>query len=109
MTVLDTFYLLFKSDAKGAQADVAALDKQISALAAKGKSRNEAEVKELQALRKQRAEALRDIKDQTKATDELGGSFVKMVESGAQAATAFLALGAIKSGVLDATRLNSTL
>lgn len=109
MTVIDTFFLLFKTDAKGAQADVSALDKQISALAAKGKSRNEAEVKELQSLRKQRAEALRDLKDQTDATDKLGDSFVKMVENGAQAATAFLALGAIKSGVLDATRLNATL
>ncbi|OWK42200.1 phage tail tip lysozyme [Fimbriiglobus ruber] len=109
MTIIDTFYLKFVSDAKGAQADVAALDKQISALAAKGKSRNEAEVKELQSLRKQRAEALRDIKDQTDATDKLGDSFVKMVESGAQAATSFLALGAIKAGVLNATQLNSSL
>jgi hypothetical protein len=109
MTVLDTFYLLFKTDAKGTQADVAALDKQISALAAKGKSRSEDEVKELKELRKQRSEALRDIKDQTDATDKLGNSFVKMVENGAQAATSFLALGAIKAGVLNATQLNSSL
>ena len=109
MTILDTFVIKFTSDAKGAQADVAALDKQISALAAKGKDRNEDEIKELKELRKQRSEALRDIKDQTDATDKLGNSFVKMVENGAQAATAFLALGAIKSGVLNAAQLNSNL
>ena len=109
MTVLDSFYILFKSNAKEAIQDTDALDKRISQLATKGKSRNEDEVKELKELRKQRAEALRDIKDQTDATDKLGGSFVKMVENGAQAATAFLALGAIKAGVLNATQLNSNL
>ncbi len=109
MTILDTFVIKFTSDAKGTQADVAALDKQISALAAKGKSRNDEEIKELRELRKQRGEALRDLKDQTDATDKLGNSFVKMVENGAQAATAFLALGAIKSGVLNAAQLNSNL
>jgi len=109
MTILDTFVLKFTSNAKDAQADVAALDKKISELAAKGKTRNESEVKELKELRKQRAETLRDIKDQTDATDKLGASFVRMVENGAQAATSFLAFNAIKNGVLNAAQLNSNL
>jgi hypothetical protein len=108
MTVLDSFYILFKSNAKEAIQDTDALDKRISQLAAKGKNCNEAEVKQLAELRKQRQETTRDIRDQTDATDKLGGAFVKMVENGAQAATSFLALGAIKSGILNAAHLNSS-
>lgn len=109
MTVLDSFYLLFKTDAKGAQADVAALDKQIADLAAKGQKRDEAEVKQLKELRKQRAEMTRDIKDQTKEVDKLGQSFVKTIENVASAGTALFAFTAIKAGVQHATDFNSQL
>jgi hypothetical protein len=43
MTVLDTFYLLFKTDAPGAKAEAAALDKQLDELEKKGKKRSEDE------------------------------------------------------------------
>ena len=109
MTILDTFYILFKSDAREAQKDNAALDKKLDAMGDKEKKRADAEVKAHRELGKQRKETTRDIRDQTDATDKLGNSFVKMVESGAQAATTFLTLSAIKNGVLNATQLNSSL
>lgn len=109
MTILDTFFLLFKTDAKSAQQDIASLDKQISQLAAKGKKRSEEENKELKELRKQRQEATQDLKDQTREVDKLSGSFAKLAESGAAALGAFTAFGAIKSGILNVTDLNAAL
>lgn len=110
MSVLDTFYLLFKTDAAGeASKDIANLDKQISTLAAKGKARNEAEVKELKELRRQRSEATRDLKDQTKEVGKLGDSFTKLVETGITALTTYASFSAFKSGLLDASKLNSAL
>lgn len=109
MSVLDTFVLLFKTDSRDAQNDIKALDKQITDLTAKGQKRDEAENKHLKELRKQRAEATRDIKDQTKEVDKLGQSFVKMVEGVAAAGTALFTLGAIKAGVQHVTDFNSAL
>lgn len=109
MTVLDSFYLLFKSNTSDAQKGIADLDKQITALAAKGKARDDAENKQLKELRKERQDATRDLKDQTQEVDKLGQSFVKMVEGGAQAATAVFALSAIKSGIMNAQQFNSAL
>lgn len=109
MSVLDTWYLLFRTDASGAKNDIAELDKQIAELAAKGRKRDEAESKHLKELRKQRQDATRDLKDQTQQVDKLGQSFVKMIEGGAQAATAIFAVGAIKNGILNAAQFNSAL
>lgn len=109
MSVLDTWYLLFKTDAKAAKDDVAALDRQIAELAAKGKSRNDAEGKQLKELRKQRVEMTRDLKDQRKEVDGLGQSFVKTVEAAAAAGTAMFAFSALKSGVRNVTDFNSAL
>ncbi len=106
MSVLDTFYLIFKTDAKGASNDVKNLDRQISELAAKGKQRSEAESKQLQELRKQRQEVTRDLKDERKAVEETGGAYAKMFESLAVAGGAYLSFAALKSGVLNAADFN---
>lgn len=109
MTILDTFYLLFKSDAPAAGKEVDELDKKISSLAAKGKLRNESEIKELKELRKQRSELTRDIKDQTRETDKLGEAITSTIEGAASAALAVFSLSALKSGVVHAIDFNSAL
>lgn len=109
MTILDTFYLLFKSDAKGAQADVTALGKQIDQLAAKGKKISEDELKQLKELSKQRNELIKQIKEQGEQAKETGKAFVNLAEAAAGAVTAVVSFGAIKAGILDASRLNSSL
>lgn len=109
MSVLDTFYLIFKTDASGASNDVKALDRQIAELAAKQDKRNEAENKQLKELRKQRQEMTRDLNDQRKAVEETGGAYVKMIESAASAVGAAVSFGAIKTGVLNAADFNRQL
>jgi VIT1/CCC1 family predicted Fe2+/Mn2+ transporter len=110
MSVLDTFYLLFKTDIpQAARADIASLDKQIDDLTTKGKKRTDQETSSLKTLQKQRKEATDEIKSQKKQVDELGQSFVKMVEGIAGAATAYLSFEGLKSGLLDAQKLNNAL
>lgn len=84
MTVLDTFYILFKNNS----ADVVKANKDI------------------EKSSKETAGSLKDANDQA---EKLGDSFVKLVEGGAQAAAAVLSFGAIKAGVLDAAAFNSNL
>lgn len=109
MTDLDTFYIRFKTDASGAKVDIAALDKQITQLATKGKKRSEEEQKEFKALRQIRKESLEDIKAVTKETDALGDSFKSMAQNAIGAATAFATFGALKAGIVDANRLAASL
>ena len=99
MALFDTFFLLFKTDAPQAAAEVAALDKKISELAAKGKARSEEENKELAGLRKQRTQATQDLKDQTKETENLGVAFTDLSASALAGVGALLGVGALKDAV----------
>lgn len=101
--ILDEFILQFTSNAKKTQADVSDLDKQIDALAAKGKSRTDTEKQQLRDLVKLRSEHTQDIKDQTKATDGLGNS---LLDLGAKALIGFSAFSFLKSGLSNAADLN---
>ncbi|WP_422930143.1 phage tail tip lysozyme [Singulisphaera sp. PoT] len=109
MTVLDTFYLIFKSNAGDTKADIGALDRQIGDLAAKGAKRSDDESKKLKELRKQRQEMTQDLKDQKKVVEGTGEAFVKVVETATAAAAAIFSLGAIKDGVMNAAKFNSDL
>src|SRR4051794_19835053 len=109
MTVLDTFYLLFKNDAKQTQADIAALEKQIESLKDKGKKRSEQESKDLKEAVTRHKELARGLKETTDQQERLGQSFVKTIESAASAGTALFAFGAIKNGVKNVTDFNSAL
>jgi hypothetical protein len=109
MTVLDSFYLLFRTDAKQAQAEVAALEKQIEALKAKGNQRSQDEEKALKESIKQHKELAKNLKETTEQTDKLGQSFVKTIENAAGAATSLFAFSAIKAGVKNVTDFNSQL
>lgn len=109
MTVLDTFYMLFKSNAKETRKDVADLDKQIATLAEKGQKRSKDEEKSLKELRKLRQASTQDLKDQQKVADSTGDSFVKLVESATAAGVAMVSFGAIKSGIVNTAAFNSNL
>lgn len=84
MSILDTFYILFKNNAtdykKGA--------------------------KEIEKSNDDIDKSSKKAGDQI---DKTGKSFVKMVESATQAVTAVLSFGAIKAGVMNAQQLNSSL
>lgn len=84
MTVLDTFYLIFKSNADDLK---------------KGAKDAEKSVKELEERTKGAGEH----------AEKLGKNFVKLVESGASALGAAFSLGAIKTGVLNAADFNRQL
>lgn len=107
--ILDSFYLLFKSNATQARTDIKQLDEQIAQLAAKGKKQDDEESKRLDNLRKQRRALKQDLKDITGEMDKLGDSFTRVIEAGVGALTAYVSFGAIKTGILDAAKLNSTL
>lgn len=110
MTVLDTWYLLFKTDIpKEASPEIARLDKQIDELSKKGKKRSEDENKQYEVLKKQRKQLLDDTKQQQRETDKLADSFGNIASNIIGAATAFATLGGLKSGILDAAKLNSTI
>ncbi len=109
MTVLDTFYLLFKNDAKQTQTDVAALEKQIESLKDKGKKRSEQETKDLKEAVARHKELAKSLKETTDQQEKLGTSFVKTIEAAAAAGTSLFAFSAIKSGVKNVTDFNSAL
>lgn len=106
MSVLDTFYIQFRTDAKAAADEVKKLDKEIAELAAKGSKRTEAESKQLKELRGLRREATQDFKDQTQATDKLGESLVGI---GIKAVAAFASFEAVKKVAGDTIDLNLNL
>ncbi|MHC5541180.1 hypothetical protein ACYOEI_23405, partial [Singulisphaera rosea] len=110
MTVLDTFYLLFKTDIpKEAGADISKLDKQLDELGKKGKKRTEDENKQYDVLKKRRKELLDETKQQQRETDKLRDSFTGMIESAVGAATAYVTFSALKAGLVDANKLNASL
>lgn len=106
MTVLDTFYLLFKSNTSEAREGIKKLDQDISNLAAKGQKRTEEENKQLKELRRQRTQATQDIHDQAKATDSLSGSLIGL---GLAAVSAYAGFEALKKVSTNAIELNLNL
>jgi len=107
MTILDTFFLDFKTqNVAQTSNDIKNLDKQISDLAAKGNKRNEEEQKQLKILRKQRLEATQDLKDQVRTTDALGDSFGSLATKIIGVGAALFGLNEVKNGVLSAVKNN---
>lgn len=84
MSVLETFFILFKSNAEDLK---------------KGAKEAEKTTKDLQ-------KSLDKTKD---TTDELGKSFVKIVEGATAAVASYLSLSALKSGILNVAEFNSQL
>lgn len=84
MTILDTFYLLFKSNADDIK---------------KGAKDAEKAVGELE----------KKVKDTGDQSVQLGQQFVKMVDSGAAMLASAFTFGTIKSGILDAAEFNRQL
>lgn len=109
MTILDTFYLLFKSDADKSVEDVKKLQDQVDILAAKGKKRNEAENLAYVKSSRELKEKIQDNKNLVKETNEVGNSYVKMAEAIGGVITAYLGLSAIKSGIISATKMTNSL
>lgn len=110
MTVLDSFYLLFRTDAAGAaKKDIEELDKQITQLAAKGKKLTDEDVKNLKAISKERQELAKRLDEQSKQTENITNSFVKMTEAATGAVAAVISFGALKSGILNTAQFNSQL
>ncbi len=79
-----TFYLMFKSNAKDAE-------------------------KDMKNLQKTSDETTKSIKKSKEESVELGKSFTDAVETGARALAAYVSFSAIKSGLVDAERFNRTL
>lgn len=110
MSVLDTFYLLFKTDIpSNVEKDIKNLDKQLDDVAKKGKKRHEEEIKESKESRKQRLEATDDIKNQRQETDKLGDSFQSMITNAVGAVTAYASFSFLKNALVDANNLNLSL
>jgi Phage tail lysozyme len=84
MSILETFYFLFKSNAD----DLKKGTKEA------GKAADELDEK---------------IKKNKDTTKELGEGFTSIIESGAKALAAYVALGSIKSGILNAAEYNTQL
>lgn len=84
MTILDTFYLLFKSNAD-----------------------------DIQKGAKKAQKATEDLEDAAKKSgkevEKLGENFVKLVERGTEALTAYASYSFLKNGVVDAAKFNSAL
>jgi hypothetical protein len=102
VTVLDTFYLLFKSDAPQATAEIAKLEKQIDALKDKGKKRSEQEKKDLK-------EAIAQHKELTQTVAESQKETAKFVDSIGSATAALVGFAAVRAGIGNANSFNSNL
>lgn len=109
MSVLDTFFIRFISDAKDTTKDVAALDKQISELASKGDKRSEEETKQLKALRQLRAGTLQDLKDVDKVASDVNGTFLSLATNALGAVVAFASFDALKNATAQAIGYNAEL
>lgn len=107
--ILDTLFLLFKTDAPGAKTDIDAIDKQIDQLTAKGKKRSDQENKQYAELKKQRKETLDSLKEQQRESEKLNNSFQSMVSGAVGAVTAYASFSALKAGLVDANNLNTSL
>lgn len=84
MGVFDTFYILFKSNAKEYTRDAKEADKA-------GKDLEE------------------NLKKQKKEAEELGKSFTKVVEGLTSAVTAYISFGAVKSGLINQAAFTTAL
>jgi hypothetical protein len=102
MSVLDTFYLLFKSDAPQAAKEIGNLEKQIDSLKAKGKARSEQENKDLK-------ESTKNLKELRQEQRESGRETEKLTDGLARAAAAYLSFQTLKAGVLNTAKFNSDL
>lgn len=109
MSVLETFYILFKTDAKQAEKEAADLDKKIAELAAKGTNRNDKEKEQLKELRKKRGEARQDLKDQGLEVDKLGNGFTDMAEKAVSAFAKIIAVGSLAAKTFETAKFNSNL
>ena len=110
MTTLDTFTIDFKTGSTSqAKAEIAAIDKQLDEMDKKGKKRTGLEEKQYIEAKKRRKELLDETKQQQRETDKLADSFGKIAQNILGAATAFATLGGLKTGILDAAKLNSTI
>ena len=110
MTQLDEFTIDFKTKAHSQTfAEIASIDKQLDAMEKKGKRRSDDESKQYQELKKRRKELLDETKQQQRETDKLADSFGKMAQNIIGAATGFATLSGLKTGILDAAKLNSTI
>lgn len=107
MNVIDSFYLLFKTNSKEAQSELKKLDDQIAELAAKGNTRSQAETKALGAMRKLRAQSTQDLKDEKKVVDDTTLSFSKLALAGVAALEGFAGLNKLKDGIVNSINYNA--
>jgi hypothetical protein len=104
MSVLESFFIQFKTDANAARADIQQLDAQISKLADKNKKLDEGETKRLKELKTLRQEQIQHLKATNEQTDSLAASFVKM---GVAAAATLFTLDKLKDGLIGAVNYNA--
>lgn len=102
MTAFNTFFLLFKNDAAKSKKDVAELEKQIDSLRSKGKARSAEENQHLQDALKRQREMQKTARESERTYERLGNSI-------ASAAAAYVSLGVIKSGIVNAAEFNRQL
>lgn len=84
MSVFETFYLMFKSNAKDA-------------------------IKGNEAVEKSARKTQDSIKETAEETKKLGDAYVKVLETGMQAAASVISFGAIKSGIMNSAKLTDQL
>jgi len=102
MGILDTFYLKFTTDARGAASEVAQLEKQIESLREKGKKRSEQENKDLKEAIARRKELKDNIEKTNRETE-------KLIDNTVQLAAAYVSFGAIKNGIVQTAEFNRAL
>ncbi len=100
--ILDTFYLLFKSDSAQATKDVGELDKKVDALRQTGKKQSEQQQKDAKESTRQHKEFNESLKD-------TGYQYTKIAESLAQVGAATISAGGILKSVFATGEINSNL
>lgn len=100
--ILDTFYMLFKSDTSQAAKGVADLEKKIAGLTKLGEYRTDKETKNLKEAQKQ----YKELNQQLKETEN---QYTKVAESLVQATTGAITFGSIIKGIFSTGSLNSNL
>ncbi len=100
--ILDTFYLLFKSDSAQATKDVGELDKKVDSLRQTGKKQSEQQQKDTKESTRQHKEFNESLKD-------TGYQYTKIAESLAQVGVATLSAGSILKSVFATGEINSNL
>ncbi len=100
--ILDTFYLLFRSDSKEAQKGVDELDKKVGSLTDKGKKRSEQENKDLKERVKQNKELNENLK-------ETGNQYDNLTTKVAQVAAGYFSITSLAKGFLNTVNNNAAL